>query len=135
MKANDHTFSDVLILSYKTHKINKQDTIYLRENHFQTDNLFTEFVKIERFQGYSNAFNLGLYLRIKDQSSWVKSKQLTGLWKTNNKNVYRGDYKQNNVKTLLLVKIDNEKEVMKVYKFPFGYFPSLNIIETLSSSI
>ena len=135
MKANNHTLSDVLILSYKTHKINKQDTIYLRNDDCQTSNLFTEFVKIEKYQGYSNAFNLGLYLRLKDQSSWAKSKQLTGLWKTSFKNVYRGDYVSNRIKTLLLFRIDEVNDNFKVYVFPFGYYPSSKTIESLSSEI
>ncbi len=120
---------------FKVFKINKHDTIYEGLQSNNLNSFVTQFVKIEKFQGYSNAFNLGLYLRVKDQSSWSKSKKVTGLWKTNRKNVYYGDLKDKNFKTLLLVRINPETNELFIYEFQRGYYPSRQTIETLSLTL
>lgn len=120
---------------FKTIKVNKHDTIYEKIQSNDVNYFVTQYVKIEKFQGYSNAFNLGLYLRIKDQTSWSKSKTVTGLWKTNRKNVYYGDLKDKNFKTLLLFKITEQTNELIIYEFQRGYYPSRQTIETLSLTL
>jgi hypothetical protein len=116
-------------------KFNKHDTIYQARPENPKESFITEFVKIEKFQGYSHAHNLGLYFRIKDASSWTKSKQITGLWKTSRKGAFYGDFKEKTIKTLLLFKIDHESHELTVFEYPRGYYPHRNIIDSLINTI
>lgn len=130
MKRN-YTTGKVLMYRFKVVKHNKQDTIYSGLESNPTESFITELVKIERFQGYSNAYNLGLYFRIRNTSNWSKCIQVTGLFKTTRLNVFYGDHRGNNNKTLLLFKIDDIKEELTVYEYPEGYYPSRSIIDEL----
>lgn len=120
---------------YSAIKFNKQDTIYQLENLNNQNELITEFVKIEKFQGYSKAYNLGLYFRIKNQSSWKKSKQITGLWKTTRLDYYRGNIREVNGKTLLVFKIDTESQKLTVFLYPKLYNPNSTTIDKLVNLI
>jgi hypothetical protein len=125
----------IISYSYLVEKENKQDTIFKSVSSNQLQSFFTEVVKIERFQGYSNAYNLGLYFRVKNESSWSKSKQITGLWKTTTSNIFYGDYLSSIGKSLLMFKICPKNESLIVYQFPEGYYPTKPTIDILSSKI
>lgn len=116
-------------------KFNKHDTIYQAFENNPKDSFLTEQVKIEKFQGYSKAYNLDLYFRIKDAPSWAKSKQITGLWKTSQKGAFYGDFKEGAIKTLLMFKIDDESNELTVYLYPKGYNPHRNTIDLLINRI
>jgi hypothetical protein len=134
MNANIH-HSKIKVYQYKSIKTNKQDTIYQISEPKELQSFLTEFVKVEKYQGYSNAYNLGLYFRIKNESSWAKSKQITGLWKLSNPYIFYGDIKQDKNKTLLLFFIEPNKGILKVFEFPTNYYPSKSTIELLSLKI
>jgi hypothetical protein len=134
MNANIQNIK-INVYQYKSYKINKQDTIYQISEPKELQSFLTEFVKVEKYQGYSNAYNLGLYFRIKNESSWAKSKQITGLWKLSNPNIFYGDIKQDKNKTLLLFFIEPNKGILKVFEFPTNYYPSKSTIELLSLKI
>jgi len=116
-------------------KFNKHDTIYQAQPSNPNDSFITELVKIEKFQGYSKAYNLGLYFRIKDQTSWAKSKQITGLFKTPIKGAFYGNIKEATTKTLLMFKICDESHELTVYEYPKGYNPHRNVIDELINQI
>ncbi|MFN4234412.1 MAG: hypothetical protein ACK4IK_06345 [Bacteroidia bacterium] len=119
-------------INYKAVKVNKTSTIYQTDDLVNLrDTFLTEFVRVEKFQGFSNAYNLALYFRIKNESSWQKSKQVTGLWKTSLKNAFYGDYLSGMGKSLILFKMMPENEFMSVYVYPEGYYPSMPVIESL----
>jgi len=134
MKANK-TNDKPRLFRFTAIKFNKHDTIYQAQPENPKDSFITEFVKIEKFQGYSNAYNLGLYFRIKDQSSWSKSKQITGLFKTTRKVAFYGNIKEGTTKTLLLFKIDHEGNELTVFEHPKGYNPHRNVIDNLIYTI
>jgi hypothetical protein len=134
MKANN-TNDKPRLFRFSPIKFNKHDTIYYAQMNNPKDSFITELVKIEKFQGYSNAYNLGLYFRIKDQSSWSKSKQITGLFKTTRKGVYYGNIKEGATKTLLLFKIEHESNELTVFEYPKGYNPHRNVIDNLIYTI
>lgn len=135
MNANNLNNHIVKQFDFKEYKINKNDTIYQGLESNSKNSFFTEFVKIEKYQGYSNAYNLGLYFRIKNESSWLKSKQITGLWKTETKGVYYGDYKEGKIKTLLFFKLSFKNDFLRVIEYPKGFYPSKTTIEKLASKI
>ena len=131
MQANNTLQANVKEFRFNVFKTNKQDTIYQGIETNPDDSIITNLVKIERFQGYSNAYNLGLYFVIKNASSWAKSKKITGLWKTQKECVFYGDIKEGNVKTLLLLKIN----YLRILEFEKGYYPSKSMIDKLSNDL
>ena len=134
MKANNSQSANIKEFKFNAIKTNKHDTIYQGLESNPLDSFITEFVKIEKFQGYSNAYNLGLYFRIKDSTSWAKSKQITGLWKTQTNGVYYGDFKEGDFKTLLLFKLSLNNDFLTVKVYSKDYYPSRTIIESLSNN-
>lgn len=136
MRANNTPQSpEPTIHKFEVAKYNKHDTIYQLCLGQIENGLITQTVKIEKFQGYSNAYNLGLYFRVKNASSWAKSKQITGLWKTTRLNHFYGDHVTPGGKSLLLFKIDPEGQNMRVFQYPNGYYPNRTTIEGLINSI
>ena len=135
MKANNINHL-AKVHEYIAVKFNKHDTIYLHSNSgLLLDSFLTDEVKIEVFQGYSKAQNLGLYFRIKNQSSWKTSKQVTGLFKSMRKGVYYGNNKEGAIRTLLFFNIQNEGEKLTVYEFQNGYNPTRSILDNLINEI
>jgi hypothetical protein len=135
MNANNTTDNKIKCYRFNPIKFNKHDTIYQGIEMNPKDSFITELVKIEKFQGYSNAYNLGLYFRIKDQSSWAKSKKITGLWKTTRLGAFFGDFRDNTNKTLLLFKLDPQSHELTVYEYPRGYYPNRNLIDNLIAAL
>lgn len=133
MTANNNTLQDFKRFVYHVIKINKHDTIYQLHDSNSDDTFLTNEIKIEKFQGYSKAYNLGHYLRVKNESSWAKSKQITGLFKTQKKGIYYGNYfdKKEKLKTLLIFIIDEVSETLEVLQFKWGYNPHKNVIEKI----
>lgn len=132
MRANNTTPN---VYKYEVVKYNKTNTIYQINGAPEETKILTDFVKVEVFQGYSKAYNLGLYFRVKDQTTWSKSEQLTGMWKCSLPNYYYGDYKRDNQKTLLLFKISEENQSLTVFEYPFGYYPSKVVIEQIVNGL
>lgn len=116
-------------------KFNKHDTIYQAIEENPKDSFLTEQVKVEKFQGYSKAYNIDLYFRIKDAKSWAKSKQITGFWKTMRKGAFYGDFKEGAMKTLLMFKIDDESQELTVWEYSRGYYPHRATIDLLINQI
>jgi hypothetical protein len=120
---------------YKPVKVNKTSTIYeieqtkgIREP--KPEDYFTDIVKIEQYQGYSKAYNLTHYFRIRDNANWSKCKTPTGLFRTIKPNVFFGDLKTSKGKTLILFYVD-EVNNLQIFKYPNGYYPTskqLNLI-------
>lgn len=117
--------------SYKATKFNKCDIQYEITHPLPEISTLTERVKIEAFQGFSNAHNLGEYFRLRGATNWKDGKQVTGLWKTENRDIFYGDNKTNLGKSLIIFKFENNRETVSIYTFPEGYYPHRNIIDNL----
>jgi hypothetical protein len=130
MKANNNTGA-VNVYYFTASKFNKQSTIYMGNTQNPNGSFITSSVKIERFQGFSKAYNLGLYFKIRNHTNWAKCEQVTGLWKTSVNGFYYGDRKTNGTKTLLIFKLDETNENLTVKEYPNGYYPSKAVIEKL----
>lgn len=127
----------VEVFRFTETKVNKHSTIYAMVDIPTKATFVTPVVRIEKFQGYSKAYNLAEYFRIKDQSSWAKSRQVTGLWKTATQGVYYGDNRENksDPKTLLLFQFDTSNGAFTLYVFPYGYYPAKPTIETIAAAL
>lgn len=112
-------------------KLSKELKSYLvYENYHvenKTTNLLTELIRIEKFQGKSNATNINDYLRLKTTTNWATSEKITGLRPTKKEVLFYGDWLKCNEskapkKTLLIfVFFDNRKTLLiDVYR---GFYP------------
>jgi hypothetical protein len=121
------------VYCYKVVKVNKHSSIYECID-TPLSEWATKEVKIEKFQQFSNAYNLGEYYRLKNESSWAKSKAPTGLWATETQNVFYGDTGKAN-KTLLMFKFLDNRDTLQVYVFSSGYYPSKPVIEQTAKTL
>jgi hypothetical protein len=124
---------------YKPKKVNKTSTIYEIEQTHENrishpEDYFTELVKIEQYQGFSKAYNVSHYFRIRNTSNWSKCETPTGLFKTLRANVYIGDLKTTKGKTLVLFYFD-ENNHLHIYRYKCGYYPSRKIIKSIIEKI
>ena len=125
---------DFSVYHYKVVKVNKHSSIYECTTMPILSEWVTQEVKIEKFQQFSNAYNLGEYYRLKNESSWAKSIAPTGLWRTDTQNVFYGDTGKEN-KTLLMFKFLDNRDTLQVYVFSSGYYPSKPVIEQTAKTL
>lgn len=130
MKNNTLTVNKV---RYNATKINKTNVIYSGE--CTSSNILTEVIKIEKFQGYSKAFNLPYYLRIKDEKTWKDSTQVTGLFKSNQPLWFSGDYRTGELRTTLLFLLKPGMSEIIIYEFAQGIYLSRTQIEDYLKTI
>lgn len=125
----------VMSVIYTAVKFNKCDTQYKSDEPVPDGCFLTDRVKIEVFQGFSKAQNLGKYFRLRGATSWRSGEQVTGLWRTDIDFIYYGDRKQHNERTLLIFHFSTNEKRLKVYVFDRGFYPSKKKIEDFISSL
>lgn len=130
MKDNTLTVNKV---RFNSTKFNKTSVIY--SGQIKESNILTETIRIEKFQGFSKAFNLPYYLRIRDKKTWKDSTQLTGLFKTNQPLWFYGDYRTGVKRTTLLFLLKPDMSEILIHEFEQGVSLSKNQIEDYLKSI
>ncbi|MFY7665314.1 hypothetical protein [Flavobacterium sp.] len=92
-------------------------------------NLLTDVLRIEKFQGKSNATNIKDYLRLRTATNWQKCQMITGLRPTQRRVLFYGDRKKVNesnemdeLKELLIFVFSENREILiiDVYR---GFYP------------
>ena len=78
--------------SYKVTNELKSYTVFELVEVEGNNNLLTDLIRIEKFNGKSNATNIKDYLRLRTATSWDKSQKITGLRPTENDLLFYGDY-------------------------------------------
>lgn len=120
---------DYIRHTFKVIKKVKSYTIYQLVEVDRNKNLLTDIVRIEKFQGKSNALNIKDYLRLRTTNNWSTCEQVTGLKCTIKPYVFYGDRrdKETSRKTLLLFTYSNDKQTLfiDVYR---GFYPHHNRI-------
>jgi len=91
------------------------------------NNQLTDLIRIEKFNGKSNATNIKDYLRLRTSTSWDKSEKITGLRPTQNELLFYGDWLKVNEcnalkKTLLIFYFSKDRKnlFIDVYR---GFYP------------
>ena len=120
---------------YKVVKVNKCDMQYIITHDLPKVSFLTERIKIEAFQGYSNATNLCEYLRLRGATSWKSGKQVSGLWKTIRKDVFYGDDKTNGIKALIIFHFEDDRSRLTVHTYPHGNYPNRAKIDELINAL
>ena len=125
--------------TYKVSNELKSYTVYQLVEVKVNKNLLTDILRIEKYQGKSNASNINDYLRIRNCSNWSKCEQITGLRPTKKEGLFYGDWRKPNEsdtlkKTLLLFQFSTDRKILfiDVYR---GFYPNhigilQNIINT-----
>ena len=123
--------------TYKVSNELKSYSVYELVEVTGNKNLLTDILRIEKFQGKSNASNINDYLRLRNCSNWSKSEQVTGLRPTTKEGLFYGDWRKPNEsdtlkKTLLLFLFSKDRKtlIIDVYR---GFYP--HYIEILQNII
>ena len=125
--------------SYKVTNELKSYTVFELVEVAGNTNFLTDLIRIEKFNGKSNATNIKDYLRLRTATSWDKSQKITGLRPTENDLLFYGDWLKVNEsnapkKTLLIFLFSKDRKNLfrDVYR---GFYPNhkgilQNIINT-----
>lgn len=126
MTSTGKTF-DFIRHTFKVSSELKSYTVYEFIEVQRGKNLLTDLLRIEQFQGKSNASNINNYLRIRNCSNWSKCEQITGLRPTIKEGLFYGDWRKLNElnvikKTLLIFKFSKDRQTLfiDVYR---GFYP------------
>lgn len=119
--------ADYIRHSYKVTNELKSYTVYELVEVEGNNNLLTELIRIEKFNGKSNATYINDYLRLRTSTSWDKSEKITGLRPTQNELLFYGDWlKLNELNTpkksllIFLFSKDRKTLIIDVYR---GFYP------------
>jgi hypothetical protein len=125
MGSTGNNLADYIRHTYKVSKELKSYTIYTLSNSEGNVNLLTDILRIEKFQGKSNASNITDYLRLKNTTNWSTSEMITGLRTTNKKGLFFGDWlnKRTHKKTLLLFTFSNDEQTLLIDVYR-GFYPN-----------
>jgi hypothetical protein len=125
MSSTGNNLADYIRHTYKVSKELKSYTIYTLSNSEGNVNLLTDILRIEKFQGKSNASNITDYLRLKNTTNWSTSEMITGLRTTNKKGLFFGDWlnKRTHKKTLLLFTFSNDEQTLLIDVYR-GFYPN-----------
>jgi hypothetical protein len=120
--------ADYIRHSYKVTSELKSYTIFELVEVEGNNNLLTDLLRVEKFQGKSNAKGINDYLRLRTAPSWAKSKMITGLKITDKEGLYYGDWLEVNTnkeqkKTLLIFLFSEDRKTLfiDVYR---GFYPN-----------
>jgi hypothetical protein len=118
--------------TYKIGKELKSYTVFELVEFTGNKNLLTDILRIEKFQGKSNASNINDYLRLRNCSNWSKSEQVTGLRPTDKEGLFYGDWRKLDKsdtlqKTLLLFQFSTDRKTLFLGVFR-GFYPNHNVV-------
>jgi hypothetical protein len=121
--------------TFKAIKHNKQSVDFELIDGDVTNSFITKIVRIERFQGYSNASGIEYYLRLRNKPNWSKCDKVTGLWRTTRKGIFYGDRRDHElVQTLIIFKIAPDWQSLALIVYPRGQYPK-NQVENIAHRI
>jgi hypothetical protein len=130
MNSTGNTLAYHIRHTYKVTNVLKSYTIYNLFNSDGSANLLTDILRIEKYQGKSNASNITEYLRLRNTTNWNTSQMITGLRPTKKEGLFYGDWLKSDEsnapkKTLLLFTFSKDKQTLfiDVYR---GFYPNHN---------
>ncbi len=121
---------DFIRHTYNVNNELKSYTVYELVEVIGNKNLLTDILRIEKYQGKSNATNINDYLRLRTSNNWQKCQMITGLRPTKKEGLFYGDWRKldesNTTKKTLLIFIfstDRKTLFIDVYR---GFYPNHN---------
>lgn len=132
MSSTGNFTPDYIRHTFKVTSELKSYTVYEFIEVQRGENLLTDLLRIEQFQGKSQTTRVDDYLRLRtDPKSWTRSQLITGLRPTSNKCLFSGDSKpidkNTTAKTLLMFQFSTDRQTLfiDVYR---GFYPIHNAI-------
>ncbi|UQD55867.1 hypothetical protein [Flavobacterium sp. K5-23] len=132
MNSTGNFTPDYIRHTYKVTNELKSYTVYELSTSEGNVNLLTDILRIEQFQGKSNASNISDYLRLRNTTNWSKCAMITGLRTTTKEGVFYGDWLRLNKslttkKTLLVFTFykDEQTLLIDVYR---DFYPHNNVL-------
>ena len=114
-----------------THEV-KTYNVYTRNVTLSSQiNLLTDIVRIENYNGKSNAYGIEKYLRLRTSSSWLKSEKVTGLRLTTIKNIFEGNRIVNGKKNLLLFIFSDDFKTLRIDVYRSFYPMNKQILQSI----
>ena len=110
-----------------THEVKTYNVYTINVTLSSQINLLTDIVRVENYNGKSNAYGIDKYLRLRTSSSWLKSEKVTGLRPTTIKNVFTGDRLINGKKNLLVFIFSNDYKRLRIDVYR-SFYPNTPII-------
>lgn len=90
-------------------------------------NLLTDVLRIENYNGKSNAKGIQKYLRLRTSTSWVNSEKVTGLRPTAKKRVFEGNRLVNGKRNLLVFVFSEDFKTLRIDVYR-SFYPKTPVI-------
>lgn len=94
-------------------------------------NLLTEILRIEVFNGKSNAYGIEKYLRLRTTSNWATSEKVTGLRPTAIKNIFEGNRVVNGKRNLLIFVFSDDYKTLRIDVYRSFYPNTPKILQSI----
>jgi len=118
---------------YKVDSELKSYWVYSEIEELTTKNILTPILRIEKYNGKSNATDITDYLRLRTATSWSKSEMVTGLRGTGVPHLFYGNRRAGQEKSLLLFYFSNERRTLTIDVFNSFYpFNSTLLLDLLA---
>lgn len=87
-------------------------------------NLLTDVLRVEKFNGKSNATNIDQYLTLRTSTNWEKSQKVTGLRPSKVRGVFYGDHPtlRKSRKSLIVFVFSDDRARLTIDVYP-GFYP------------
>jgi hypothetical protein len=124
---------------YKNSNKLKSCSVYQFDKVQRGENLLTDLLRIEQFQGKSLTTRVDDYLRLRtDKKSWTRSQLIKVLRPTTIHGLYSGDCKpigkSSNVKTLLMFLFSKDRKTLTIDVYSSFYPNHKGILQNITST-
>jgi hypothetical protein len=116
---------------YKVDSELKTYSVYVEVKELTKKNLLTSILRIEKFNGKSNATGINEYLRLRTSTSWANSEKVTGLRKTGIPNLYEGNRMKEGKKSLILFYFSEDRKTLTIDVFNSFYPFNSNMLKAV----
>lgn len=123
------------VFTYKVCKANGHSIQFVNDGVAINGAILSEYIRIEKFQGYSNGKGFQYYFTPKTKPTWSASPRLTGMFPTKTEGVFYGDYRDSLRKTLIMFNWKPEESLLNVILFPIGYYPMDSEINQIARTL
>ncbi|WP_291071876.1 MULTISPECIES: hypothetical protein [unclassified Empedobacter] len=99
---------------YKVNHEVKTYSVYELDKSRTDKSLLTDILRVETYNGKSEAKGIDKYLRLRTSSNWTTSEKVTGLRPTSIKNVFYGNRIVNDKRNLLIFVFSDDYKWLKI---------------------
>lgn len=116
-----------------THEVKTYSVFTLNQSKSSNIKLLTDMLRIEIYQGKSNAKGIDRYLRLRTSTNWQSCEMVTGLRVTKKPRVFTGDRIVNGKKNLLVFVFSSDYRTLKIDVYRAFYPNTPKILQDIIS--